>query len=214
MPEKYLIKLLKRYPELTPIKAEIFNAYEIICKCYMEEKTLFICGNGGSASDSEHLVAELMKGFILPRKVSDQTILSNFETLYGEDGKILVNSLQHGLRAISLMSHPSLYSAYSNDVNPEMAFAQQLFVLSKPGDVLIGISTSGNSKNVRRAMQVANVKGVETILLTGMNGGKCEALSKCIIKAPSHETYIIQEYHLPIYHTLALMLEEYFYGRK
>lgn len=214
MPEKHLSKLLNRFPELIPIKDNIFNAYEIILNCYKEEKTLFICGNGGSASDSEHLVGELMKGFILPRKISNPSILAEYEKLYGEDGKILVNSLQNGLRAISLMSHPSLSSAYSNDVNPEMAFAQQLFVLSKPGDVLMGISTSGNSKNVKRAMQVANVKGVETILLTGMNGGKCEALSKCVIKAPAHETYIIQEYHLPIYHTLALMLEEYFYVRK
>ncbi|MEI6056005.1 MAG: SIS domain-containing protein, partial [Lentisphaerota bacterium] len=189
-------------------------AYEMIKKCYSEGNTLFICGNGGSAADSEHLVAELMKGFILPRKITDTKLLSKFELLYGEDGKTLVNSLQNGLRAISLMSHPSLNSAYSNDVNPEMVFAQQLFVLAKPGDILIGISTSGNSKNVRRAIQLANVIGVETILLTGINGGKCEMLSKCVIKAPSHETFIIQEYHLPIYHTLALMLEEYFYGSK
>lgn len=212
MPEKYLAKLLSRFSEITPLRNEIIIAYEMIKKCYLEGNTLYICGNGGSAADSEHLVAELMKGFMLPRKITDTKLLSKFEFLYGEDGKTLAHNLQNGLRAISLMSHPSLNSAYSNDVNPEMVFAQQLYVLAKPGDILLGISTSGNSKNVRRAMQLANVIGVETILLTGMNGGKCELLSKCVIKAPSHETFIIQEYHLPIYHTLALMLEEYFYG--
>lgn len=214
MNENYLTRLLSRFNELTPLKNEILLAYEMIKKCYSEGGTLFICGNGGSAADSEHLVAELMKGFLLPRKIKDTKLISKFEFLYGEEGKNLANSLQNGLRTISLMSHPSLNSAYSNDVNPEMVFAQQLFVLAKPRDILIGISTSGNSKNIRRAMQLANVIGVETILLTGMNGGKCEALSKCVIKAPSRETFIIQEYHLPIYHTLALMLEEYFYGAK
>ncbi|OGV21393.1 MAG: hypothetical protein A2X47_07440 [Lentisphaerae bacterium GWF2_38_69] len=214
MPDKYLEKLFKRFPEITPIRNDINNAFEIIKKCYLNEKTLFICGNGGSASDSEHLVAELMKGFVLSRKIIDPEILSRFDTLYSEDGKILSNSLQNGLRAVSLMSHPSLYSAYSNDVNPEMVFAQQLFVLARQGDVLMAISTSGNARNVRRAMQVANVKGVDTILLTGNSGGKCASLAKCSIKVPANETYIIQEYHLPIYHTLALMLEEYFYGGK
>jgi len=214
MSEKYLEKLFKRFPDIFSARNEIITAYEIIKKCYLKEKTLFICGNGGSASDSEHLVAELMKGFILPRKITDPNLISKFENFYGEDGKTLVNSLQNGLRAVSLMSHPSLYSAYSNDVNPEMAFAQQLYVLAKEGDVLLALSTSGNSRNIRRAMQVANIKGLETILFTGNSGGKCAALATCSIKVPSNETYIIQEYHLPIYHTLALMLEDYFYGGK
>ncbi len=214
MPEKHLTRLLNRFKELTPLKSEILIAYEKIKKCYSAGNTLFICGNGGSAADSEHLVAELMKGFLLPRKVTDEKLVLKIESLYGEDGKTLINSLQNGLRAVSLMSHPSLYSAYSNDINPEMVFAQQLFVMAKPGDVLLGITTSGNSKNVKRAIQVANVIGLETILLTGNSGGKCAPLSKCVIKVPANETYIIQEYHLPIYHTLALMLEEYFYGAK
>lgn len=214
MPEKHLARLLSRFSELAPLKDQIMTAYEIIKKCYLESGTLFICGNGGSAADSEHLVAELMKGFLLPRKITDEKLLAKFELLYAEEGKSLANSLQNGLRTISLTSHPSLHSAYSNDVNAEMVFAQQLFVLAKPGDILLGISTSGNAKNVKRAMQVANVIGLETILLTGINGGNCASLAKCAIKAPSHETFIIQEYHLPIYHTLALMLEEYFYGAK
>ena len=176
MPEKHLTRLLNRFKELTPLKSEILIAYEKIKKCYSAGNTLFICGNGGSAADSEHLVAELMKGFLLPRKVTDEKLVLKIESLYGEDGKTLINSLQNGLRAVSLMSHPSLYSAYSNDINPEMVFAQQLFVMAKPGDVLLGITTSGNSKNVKRAIQVANVIGLETILLTGNSGGKCAPL--------------------------------------
>jgi len=174
MPEKHLERLLSRFSELTHLKGQIMTAYEMIKKCYSEGNTLFICGNGGSAADSEHLVAELMKGFLLPRKITDTKLISKLESLYADEGRTLISSLQNGLRTISLMSHPSLHSAFSNDVNPEMVFAQQLFVLAKPGDILIGISTSGNSKNVRRAMQLANVIGVNNILLTGMNKGKCE----------------------------------------
>lgn len=211
MTSKYLTSLLSRYKELSSLKTDIIEVFEIIKECYKKEGTLFVCGNGGSAADSEHIVGELMKGFVLPRNVKNDNIKSKLERLYGDDGVLLSKSLQMGLRAISLMSHPSLYSAFANDVNAEMAFAQQLYVLAKPGDVLFAISTSGNAGNVLRAIQVASVIGVRTILLTGMHGGKGWKIADKTIKVPENETYKIQEYHLPIYHTLCLMLEEYFY---
>ena len=212
MTSKYLTSLLSRYKELSSLKTDITEVFEIIKGCYKKEGTLFVCGNGGSAADSEHIVGELMKGFLLPRNLKNSNMKNKLEKLYGKEGTLLSKSLQMGLRAVSLMSHPALYSAFSNDVNAEMIFAQQLYVLAKQGDVLFAISTSGNARNVLRAMQVASVIGVKTILLTGMNGGECGKIADKAIKAPEKETYKIQEYHLPIYHTLCLMLEEYFYA--
>lgn len=212
MTNKYLASLFTRYKKLSFLKADITEAFEIIKKCYKKEGTLFICGNGGSAADSEHIVGELMKGFILPRRITDINLRKNLVKKFGNEGEFIVDKLQNGLRAISLLSHLSLNSAYSNDVSAEMIFAQPLYVMSKPGDVLIAISTSGNSKNVLKAVQLASVINVKTILLTGNNGGKCAELADCSIKVPENETYKIQEYHLPIYHSLCLMLEEYFYA--
>ncbi len=212
MTSKYLTSLLSRYKELSSLETDITEVFEIIKECYKKEGTLFVCGNGGSASDSEHIVGELMKGFALPRNLKDDNMKKKLESLYGEEGLFLSKSLQMGLRAISLMSHPALHSAFANDVNAEMVFAQQLYVLAKPGDLLFAISTSGNARNVMRAMHVASVIGVKTVLLTGVHGGKCAKIADKTIKVPEKETYKIQEYHLPIYHTLCLMLEEYFYG--
>ena len=204
MTSKYLTSLLSRYKDISLLEADIIEAFEIIKKCYKKEGTLFVCGNGGSAADSEHIVGELMKEFVSPRRVTDINLRNNLVKKFGNEGEFIVDKLQRGLRAVSLLSHPSLISAYSNDVSAEMIFAQQLYVMSKHGDVLLAISTSGNSKNVLKAIQLASVINVKTILLTGNNGGKCAELADCSIK--------IQEYHLPIYHTLCLMIEEYFYA--
>jgi D-sedoheptulose 7-phosphate isomerase len=212
MTSKYLTSLLSRYKDLSFLEANITEAFEIIKECYKKKGTLFVCGNGGSAADSEHIVGELMKGFILQRRVADINLKNNLLKKFGDEGEFIIDKLQNGLRAVSLLSHPSLSSAYSNDVSAEMVFAQPLYVMSRPGDVLIAISTSGNSKNVLRAIQLASATKVKTILLTGNNGGRCAELSDCSIKVPENETYKIQEYHLPIYHTLCLMLEEYFYA--
>ena len=204
MTSKYLTSLLSRYKDISLLEADIIEAFEIIKKCYKKEGTLFVCGNGGSAADSEHIVGELMKEFVSPRRVTDINLRNNLVKKFGNEGEFIVDKLQRGLRAVSLLSHPSLISAYSNDVSAEMIFAQQLYVMSKHGDVLLAISTSGNSKNVLKAIQLASVINVKTILLTGNNGGKCAELADCSIK--------IQEDHLPIYHTLCLMIEEYFYA--
>jgi len=207
-----LDELIKRHPMLKSIKNEINECYFTLKNTFVNNKTLFICGNGGSASDSEHIVGELMKGFLLKREINSD-LKNKFEEKYGEEGKIF-NKLQKGLRSISLTSHSSLNTAFSNDVSSELVFAQQLFVLAKEKDALLAITTSGNSKNVLRAVQVAKIKGLKVILLTGNknNGGKCGELADVVIKVPEEETYIVQEYHLPIYHAICAMLEKTFFG--
>ncbi len=208
----YLADLLEKYKSLQNIKSEILYAFKILKKCFKNNGTLFLCGNGGSAADAEHIVGELMKSFMLPRKLRDKNFITKFKELYKSDSKTIIPALQEGMKAVSLTSHPSLATAYLNDVQPDMVFAQQLYVLSRPGDVFMGISTSGNSSNVYKALQVATAKKLDTIILTGNDGGKCSKIATCSIKAPSNIVYKIQDYHVPIYHTLCLMLEEYFYG--
>lgn len=207
----FLQSLLSRYPKVKNLENSIISSFDIIKNAYKKDNTLFVCGNGGSASDSEHIVGELMKGFLKKRTVKEGEFKNNVISLFEEDSKLLLDNLQDGLRAISLMSHPSLFSAFSNDVNSELVFAQQLYVLGRAGDVLIAISTSGNSKNIYRAIEVAKAKNISVVLLTGEEGGICAKKADISIKAPSSMTYMIQEYHVAIYHTLCLMLEDYFY---
>ena len=208
---KHLIELLSRYRQLYTVREDIFQAYKIMKECFSHDCFLFLCGNGGSASDVEHIVGELMKGFLLKRNLKEKTI-GKFEQMFGEEGKQLSEYLQYGLRAISLVGHPSLITAFSNDVSAETVYAQQLFTLSKKGDILCALSTSGNSKNVVRALQVAKFKGIKSIVLTGQSGGECGKLADCIIKVPETETYKVQELHLPVYHCLCSMLESHFFG--
>ncbi len=209
----YKIKeLLKRFPELLVSEESIFCASDIIKQTFCNDGTLFACGNGGSAADAEHMVGELMKSFLLPRNTIP-AVGSKLEKKYGEEGIIMAGKLQEGLRSVSLNGHPSLATAYGNDVDYEMIFAQQLYVLGRERDVVIGFTTSGNSKNVLNAFKVASVLGIQTIAMTGENGGKCASLVNCCIKVPETETYKIQELHLPVYHTLCAMLEDEFYGR-
>lgn len=208
--ERHIKELLKRYPDLQKASEQLVIAYSILKNCFFNDRILFVCGNGGSASDSEHIVGELMKGFRMKRELGE-AIRADFTEKLGSDK--LAHKLQMGLRTISLLSHPSLASAFVNDVDPMMTYAQQLFTLGREGDCLIGLSTSGNAANILNAFQVAKVKKIKTILFTGENCGACEEFSDCIVKAPSKETYIVQEYHLPLYHCLCLMLEDAFYGR-
>ena len=194
--EKYLNLLLKRYPELQVVKEDIIEAYEILEECYSHQGKLLIAGNGGSAADAEHIVGELMKGFKLPRKP---------ETDFAE-------KLQGALPAIALDGHPALSTAYMNDCEPLLCFAQQVNGYGKSGDVFLGISTSGNSKNVLFAATTAHAKGMKVIGLTGAKDSKLKDMSDVCIKAPQTETYMIQELHLPIYHCLCLMLEDKFFA--
>lgn len=204
-------ELIERFPKLEVSRESIEYAFEIMKKSFCNKGTLFTCGNGGSAADAEHMVGELMKGFLLSREVKSST-KSKLNDKFGETGMELASKLQEGLPAVSLNGHPSLATAFGNDVDFEMIFAQQVYVMGREGDVLLGFTTSGNSLNVINALKIANTFGIKTITMTGRNGGVCDNLAECCIKVPEDETYIVQELHLPIYHALCLQLEEEFYG--
>lgn len=202
---------MQRYPVLLPIQAEITHAFEVICNCYENGGKLILAGNGGSCADAEHIVGELMKGFVLPRKLSAE-MTEKLTTVDAQRGQILAASLQQGLPAIALSSHQSLNTAFMNDVDGNLMYAQQLSVLGNHGDVFFGISTSGNAANVYDACVVAKAKGMKIVALSGKTGGKLKAIADVSMIMPCNETYQIQELHLPVYHCLCLMLEEHFFG--
>lgn len=211
--EEQLNILLERYPQLSVCKADIRKAYELLEAAYQNGRKLLVCGNGGSASDSEHIVGELMKEFKLKRKVfSDHAAM--LKAIDPELGQVLADHLQGALPAISLTGHSSLQTAYMNDAVPELVFAQQVNGYGKHGDVFLGISTSGNSKNVLYAAVNAKAKGLMVIGLTGAKENKLMKFADVCIRVPETETYKIQELHLPVYHALCLMLEEKFFGTK
>jgi D-sedoheptulose 7-phosphate isomerase len=203
--------LIRRYPDLECCRADLLKAFEILKTSFQSGGKLLIAGNGGSASDSGHIVGELMKGFMLKRPVSQsirEKLLSNGE----EEGGYLADHLQGALPAISLISQTSLLTAFANDVAADMVFAQQVFGYGRPTDVFLGLSTSGNSLNVIRAAQVAKSLGMCTIAMSGQSGGRLFELCDVTIRVPYHLTPDIQEKHLPIYHTLCIMLENEFFG--
>lgn len=193
--------LLKRYPELKVCEDDIRSALKLIIETYENGGKVLVCGNGGSASDSEHIVGELMKGFLSERVVTDERIPEEIR-----------KNLQGSLPAISLPSQSAILSAFINDVEPEMMYAQLVYGYAKENDLVIGISTSGNSKNVVNAVKVANALGVKTLSLTGKMGGILSDISTVTIKVPETETYKIQEYHLPTYHYLCAETEKHFFG--
>lgn len=205
--------LIERYPHLSVCKEDIQKAYELLETAYHQGRKLLVCGNGGSASDSEHIVGELMKEFKLKRKVySDHA--TTLKEIDPELGQVLADNLQGALPAISLTGHSSLQTAFMNDAVPELVFAQQVNGYGKPGDVFLGISTSGNSKNVLYAAVNAKAKGLKVIGLTGAKENKLMNYADVCIRVPETETYKIQELHLPVYHCLCLMLEQHFFGQE
>jgi len=206
-----LESLFTRYPSLRDLEQPILAGYGIIRQALEKRRTLFLCGNGGSAADAEHMAGELLKGFLLPRH-ADRIFRKKLEEQYGNKGLMLAEGLQEGFKTITLNSHPSFATAFGNDVNFETIFAQQLYVLGEEGDVLIGFTTSGNSENVLNAFRVAGAAGISTIALTGQSGGKSADIADCCIRVPETETYKVQELHLPVYHALCAMLEDDFYG--
>lgn len=208
---KHIDTLIDRYPKLIVCKEDIINAYEILEEAYSQERKLLVCGNGGSASDSEHIVGELMKEFKLKRKVyADQA--EAMKAIDSEMGATLAENLQGALPAICLTGHSALTTAFMNDANADLVFAQQVNGYGKANDVFLGISTSGNSKNVCYAAITAKSKGLKVIGLTGQKESKMTKLGDCCIRVPETETYKIQELHLPVYHCLCLMLEDHFFG--
>ncbi len=210
---KYFISdFIKRFPELSGTADALKEAAKIIISAFKNDNFLYLCGNGGSAADCEHIVGELLKSFKCKRELNFD--LKDKFKKFGADGEGLAEKLECGLRAVALTSHPSFSTAFANDVDASLVFAQQFMVLSKKGDVLMGISTSGNAENIKKCFISAKVKGVKTILLTGKSGGKCAEFADCIIKVPETETFLIQEKHVGIYHTLCLIIEDYFYAGK
>ena len=209
--EVHVNHLIDRYPKLIVCRDDIMGAYELLEAAYTNGRKLLVCGNGGSASDSEHIVGELMKEFKLKRKVySDHAAV--LKDIDPELGQTLAEHLQGALPAISLTGHSSLQTAYMNDAVPELVFAQQVNGYGKPGDLFLGISTSGNSKNVLYAAVNAKAKGLKVIGLTGAKENKLMKYADVCIRVPETETYKIQELHLPVYHCLCLMLEDHFFG--
>lgn len=200
-------ELMERYPKLEREKEHIEAALEVMAECFKNKGKLLIAGNGGSAADAEHIVGELMKGFVEPRKLSAEYVEA-LKQVDQEMGQELGDKLQGALPAIALTGHVALSTAYLNDVDPLLGFAQQLNGYGNKGDVFLAISTSGNSKNILYACVVAKAKGMKIVALTGGSGGKLKELADVSIVAPETETYKIQEYHLPIYHWLCLGMEE------
>lgn len=203
-------ELFVRYPVLETNRKAILKAYEVLEACYQKGGKLLVAGNGGSCADAEHIVGELMKGFKKRRPLSDE-LQKCLALEDSEHGANLARSLQKSLRAIALDGHPGLSTAFANDVDADMIFAQQVCGYGDRGDVFLGISTSGNSKNVDYAVTVAKAKGLSVIGLTGKDGGKLGKRADVAIIVPEPETFKIQELHLPIYHALCLMLEEGFF---
>lgn len=205
--------LIERYPVLSACREAMEQAVKVLVESYAAGGKLLVCGNGGSAADSEHIVGELMKGFLLPRRLGGE-MQQRFEKACPEHAAYLMENLQGTLPAISLVNSVGLGTAFANDQAPDLVFAQQILGLGNEGDVLLGISTSGNSKNVLYALDVARAKGLRTIVLTGRKGGRIvsENLAETVICVPEDETFKIQELHLPVYHMLCIAAENEFFG--
>lgn len=203
--------LIARYSALEACRADLIKAVEVICASYRQGHKLLVCGNGGSAADAEHIVGELMKGFLLKRKIDD-VMYAKMKKVCPAEADYLRDNLQGALPAISLVDEIGLNTAFANDQAPDLSFAQQVLGIGNAGDVLLGISTSGNSTNVIYAVQMAKVRDVKSIVLTGRSGGKLKPLADVAICVPDDETYRIQEYHLPVYHMLCIAAEQEFFG--
>ena len=196
--------LLQRRPELSVCQIDVIRAFEMMRDCFRRGGKILLCGNGGSAADAEHWAGELLKGFVHKRPL-------NQKDQHGLPAQLALK-LQGGLPAIALTGFVSLGTAFANDVDPQLVFAQLVWVLGRPGDLLVGISTSGNARNVCAAMEVAKARGLVRVGLSGKTGGRLFSNCDLCVRAPAIETYLIQEFHLPIYHCLSLMLEDDFFG--
>ena len=207
--------LISRYPALEICRNDLINAVTIICDSFRSGNKLLICGNGGSAADSMHIVGELMKGFLLPRSIKDFEIdfYTKLKTEYPEDAEYFANNLQCALPAISLVGETALMTAFANDKSSDLIFAQQVLGIGNAGDILLAITTSGNSVNILHAAKVARLKKLKIISLTGRTGGKIKSLADISICVPADSAYTIQEFHLPIYHMICIAVENEFYEK-
>jgi D-sedoheptulose 7-phosphate isomerase len=201
-----------RHPALTECEAELRAALALLGDCFAGGGKLLLCGNGGSAADCEHIAGELMKGFVLPRRLSADLCERLYASAGEEEGSRLAAKLQRGLPCVPLTGMPSLATAVANDLDASLVFAQQVLALGRPGDCLLGISTSGNAANVVAAFHVARALDMRTVALTGRTGGRLAPLADVAVRVPADATPDVQELHLPAYHALCLALEERFFG--
>ena len=206
-----LTELMQRYPQLEGCKASIEAAMELLRNMYNGGGKLLACGNGGSCADCEHIVGELMKSFLIHRPLTE-AVKGNLDQLLGEEAQKFYTCMQRGIPAISLPSQVAVLSAYVNDVDPEFMYAQLVQGYGRAGDVVLCISTSGNSNNVVRAAQMAKALGLKTLALTGSKDSKLSALCDVTVQVPETETFKVQELHLPVYHYLCAQLEEELFG--
>jgi D-sedoheptulose 7-phosphate isomerase len=206
----YIQQLIQRYPALEIVKSDISAAFDIIANSYANGGKLLIAGNGGSASDAEHIAGELMKTFAKKRNLPD-SFISDIKKVDAEIADYLIPRMQPGLPTIALSGHASLNTACINDIDGNITFAQQVYGYGKETDVLLAISTSGNSKNVLYAAAVAKAKNLKIIALSGGSGGALKKIADVSIIVPETETYKVQELHLPVYHCLCQMLENHFF---
>ena len=207
----FISQCIKRYPNLVICEKTIAQACDLIISSYKACGKLLIAGNGGSAADSDHISGELLKSFIKKRR-PEQAFLDRLIDIDQSTGLYLADKLQGSLPVIALTNNSALMTASLNDVDGNVMFAQQVNGLGQPNDVFLGISTSGNSKNIIYAMVTAKAKGLKTIALTGRDGGKLRSIADVSIIVPETETYKIQELHLPVYHALCLQIEDYFFA--
>jgi D-sedoheptulose 7-phosphate isomerase len=208
---RILDDLIERCPVLAPCREAIDRACGVMCTCHRQGGLILVCGNGGSAADAEHIVGELMKGFLLPRRISGRDA-ADLRVRLGEEGEILAARLQTAVRAVSLVSQSSLISAVCNDTGADMAYAQQVYGYGRKGDVLVGISTSGNAVNVNLALAAARARDMVSVGLTGCEGGRMKELCDVVVRVPAGETYRIQELHTAVYHALCAMVEADVFG--
>jgi D-sedoheptulose 7-phosphate isomerase len=209
----FLEELIQRYPQLEDISYKINEAAERLIRCYQNGNKVLICGNGGSSSDSDHIAGELLKGFEERRPLNDY-MKNKLLSVSVKRGQYLAEKLQTGLPAISLSAHSGLVTAVANDTDAHLIYAQQVVGFGNPGDVLLGISTSGNAQNVLDAAITARAVGMSVIGLSGETGGKLKSLCDILINVPEKRTSFVQELHLPVYHTLCMMIENHFFGNR
>ena len=202
-------RFCEKNPRLIDMMPQIEMAVVAICECYARGGRVFCCGNGGSSADSAHIVGEFLKGFLRERPLSDEEKLA--VSTYGETGKLMAEKLQGALAAIDLTTQQAIMSAVANDTDPTLIYAQQLWGLGREGDVLIGISTSGNAQNVIAAGIAALQKGMKTIALTGAGGGQMGEMFDIVLTVPSTWTPEVQEYHISIYHLICALVEDAFF---
>ncbi|MDR2371029.1 MAG: SIS domain-containing protein [Treponema sp.] len=205
--ELYRDELVERYPVLRPLADGFFEAARILIEAYIGGKKLLVCGNGGSAADADHIVGELMKSFVIPRPLPEE-LKRKIREADPETGDHIAESLQRGYSAIALTQHNALISAFSNDEDPSLVYAQQTAGYGRPGDVFLGITTSGNSGNVIAAAVTGRAVGLTIIGLTGEGGGRLKKYCDVCLAVPAKETYKVQELHLPLYHCLCLAVEK------